>query len=165
MTSLRRHLSAAISVSVPVHNEWSNGLPPTLTDNLLWVRLYHMVTTLECESASQACDVSWQRRKPHLLHKNSSRSCWETALTESLSHSVTSDPSKRQLSYSHEAQLGLAAHQDLPQALDTSHLHLDLLWIHSALSHGHIWMTCEGVTGGVNTNTEQQIKAWREDAN
>lgn len=39
---------------------------------------------------------------------------------------------------SHEAQLGLSAHQDLSQALDSSHLHLDLLWGHGALSHGHI---------------------------
>lgn len=43
---------------------------------------------------------------------------------------------------SHEAQLGLAANKDLPEALDASHLHLDLVWGHAAVHHGHVPRAC-----------------------
>lgn len=65
-----------------------------------------------------------------------------------------------QFSNSHEAQLRLPAYQDLSQALDTSHLHLDLLWSHGALRHGHIWMTweAEGGKAGMSKNEWRGIK-------
>lgn len=43
---------------------------------------------------------------------------------------------------SHETQLRLATHQDLSETLDASHLHLDLIWGHGAVHHGHVPRAC-----------------------
>lgn len=133
-----------------------NGQMPLLSvlNSLQTANLYPKERTLEC-----LCSASWecQHRKPRYRLKDGSRSCFDTVSIESLSHTVTFNVIKKaeidsSAANSHEAQLGLPAYQDLSQALDTSHFHLNLFWSHGALCHGHIWMTweAEGVTAGMS---------------
>ena len=117
-------------------------------DCLKTAHLCHVETAIQClRSASR-----WCRLRPSSLHhplkdSSSSRDCTDSGL---VIISVTfwdmwcyKDSDNWHFRDSHEAQLGLPAHQDLPQALDTSHLHLDLIWRHGALCHGHVWVTWE----------------------
>lgn len=140
MRSKRVHHGDSFSCYWPptglLNNRWTEG--PPLPGRCKWANLNHKVTTLVKCVTSVLCVMATQTSLSPLQERQQQQQLWNWF--KSLSNQNTLAKEKYN---SHEAQLGLSAYQDLSQALDSSHLHLDLLWGHGALSHGHIWMTWE----------------------
>lgn len=147
--------SAVIGISSHLHNQWTNGLPPSLLSRRAnFTGRQHLNVFAVCHESPCPWLCHGNAANLILYPRPAAGIFYEIALTESLSHQTTFVLQKHQTTFvvqcdkaktfvsqfsnSHETQLGLPAYQDLSQALDTCHLHLNLLWSHGALCHRHI---------------------------